>query len=179
MVLGIGDGAGGNGGATSASPTVTSGFMQQLAGHKRGRRDDRAAGGGGGRAGDGRVKVRLTDFRGGSFDYVGVPHFTGTGAPPRVGDLLHAMDQGGWYESAVVGQRNIESAPKRRQVNVHFTGWGHEFDQWVDDDSPRLQPLWAQRATYAMREPKPGAKGAKGAKAKAKPKAKPPVPKFK
>src|SRR5690606_17511162 len=53
-----------------------------------------------------------------------------------VGDVIdvYCVRTFTWYQSKV-----IESDEKR--LKVHFKGWNHKFDEWVERSSQRIEPL--------------------------------------
>ena len=51
-----------------------------------------------------------------------------------VGSLLDALDTDDKWRLAEVIQASSAG------VNIHYQGWGTKWDEWVDRDSPRLQP---------------------------------------
>ena len=56
------------------------------------------------------------------------------GAVFALGDKLMVQDCADleWYKGRV-----IEAVPG--QLKVHFVGWGSVWDEWIEDDSPRLK----------------------------------------
>lgn len=55
----------------------------------------------------------------------------------RVGDRVDCKDPlGKWFAATVIG---VDSA--HDQARIRYDGWGEKFDEWIDADSYRLQPL--------------------------------------
>lgn len=44
-----------------------------------------------------------------------------------------------WYEGKVMDLAKIEG--RSASYKVHFKGWNAKHDEWIDRDSPRMQPL--------------------------------------
>eukprot|EP00736_Rhodelphis_marinus_P005678 Rmarinus@m.24059 len=52
-----------------------------------------------------------------------------------IGSQVDALDKvGKWYMSTIIDANED-------QVLVHFEGWDHRFDEWIDKGSTRIQPL--------------------------------------
>jgi hypothetical protein len=52
----------------------------------------------------------------------------------RSADLDARDSDGNWYESYIVGSRE-------QTVQIHYIGWPNTWDDWIERDSARLQPL--------------------------------------
>ena len=56
-------------------------------------------------------------------------------------DVKDTIDQ--WLEAQVTQMRP-------GQIHVHYNGWGARWDEWIDNDSPRI----AVFRTYTVQNPK-------------------------
>ena len=54
----------------------------------------------------------------------------------HIGELVDCQDEvKAWLNAEIIGL-------KEDKVYVHFSGWHQKYDEWIEWNSPRIQPQW-------------------------------------